>query len=187
MESEETVPSMAEDLKAVFAKHMEEIELEVKQTEGLLQGDAIRIMSEEDAERVARKFANLDNEEAAFKAMVKEKQAQFKARRQTLEYLFKYPLKDYVRANLKGKKKSIKLDTVTTGFRSIPESVKTADEDALREWAKVNLPNAFNYDRAPISIETVKDWEADNGPAPGREKVESRDAFYIREAKKKGE
>ena len=180
--------SMSESLSEVFQKHMEELQEEQEKTQGTLTPEGIVINNDDDAEMVARKFIRLDNEEAAFKEMVKAKLAEFKARRQTLEFLFKYPLKDYAELIIgmkKGKKKSIKLDTATVGFRTNPERTKTFNEDELREWAKVNLPGAFNYDKAPLSLRTVAEWEEANGLAPGREKIESKESFYIKEATRK--
>lgn len=172
------------DLKQVFERHMAELAEERTEADsiyGLLVGGRARIESEQHAALVVRAFADLAGERDRVEAQHEARLARIDGKERSLRYLFENALASWTAAHLTGKRKSIILPDGTVGMRTVKGGIKTESDITLREWAKVELPQAFNYDRAPLLVQIVKDWETKHGKtAPGRIMVDDEERFYLK-------
>jgi hypothetical protein len=90
-------------------------------------------------------------------------------------------LEAWLRANLKGDKRSIKLPTGTPSLRTVPGGLRLVDAGAALAWARQNKP-ALIETRESISITAIKAFvEASGGETPdGVENVSSREVFSVK-------
>ena len=183
---EKEVQQQEESVQDVFRRHAEELHAEAKDKASILDlinAEKGRSVCETEAQAamIARGWATLEHEKLRVKEQYDRRLKQISARQKSFKYLFEYALEEWTQRNLKGKKKSLVLPDATVGFRKVNGSVKTESMDKLRQWASVELPQAVNYDRAPVMVDPVKEWEKKNEIlAPGRIETPDDNRFYVK-------
>ena len=172
------------DLKTIFDQHMADLAEERKGSEAiysLIVDGRAHIETEAHAAAVVRAMAEIHDERERVEDQHTARLKRIDAKERSLRYLFETALAEWTARNLTGKKKSIILPDGTVGMRTSAAKTVTESDATLREWAKVELPNAFNYDRAPLLMESVKEWEAKHGKAaPGRIQIDESETFYVK-------
>lgn len=119
---------------------------------------------------------DLEDAKAIAQAMIDKAQARVKS----LEFLFSTPLEIWTSVQLVGKKgRSLLLEGGKLSLRTVPESVRTEDAEALLAWAKEKLPTAVEM-VPKVKTDVVKEYEKlSQTVAPGRLKTPAHDSFKV--------
>lgn len=150
---------------------------------------AFCIDSEDRANWLLRKLANLDAEKERIQTQAETLLRQLESDRASLLHLYEAQLQAYVRARLEatgGRRKSLVLLQGTCAFRSVPPGLKLANQDAAERHAVIEEMSCFAYKfNGAAYRELAEERLRETGELlPGMETLEARESFSIRFGKK---
>ena len=97
-----------------------------------------------------------------------------------LEYLFLEALKEWARSNLDFGKRSVRLATATLSFRDVQAKLEILDEEALKKWAVVELPDCLESVEK-IMMDPLKTfWIKNEKVPPGTKAIPAGESFTIK-------
>lgn len=174
--------------KSDFFEEMEMILTESKQDQNRLDDAKKRfaITDEKAAEWAVGKITMWQNEIERRKRASAEYIRDAEVTLDRLNWLFKEQLERWSERNLPKNKKSIKFKSGQVSFRTLKEKLKVRDEEALRDWAAVNCPQALKPQPDTIVMAELYKWREENGkdgdaPIPeGCDLVQATEKFDIK-------
>src|SRR5579862_2500466 len=110
------------------------------------QPEAFLIDTDERAEWLLRKLANLEAEKARVQAQAEQIVKQLDADAERLRFLFGAQLEEFCRRKIEqagSRRKSVHFLQGSCCFRTVPASVKVTDSNAALCYAEENLPEAM--------------------------------------------
>ena len=148
-----------------------------------------RIDTEQHANWLLRKLANLDAEKARVKAQAEAILHQLDTDREGLLYLYGSQLEAFTRQELEktgNRRKSLTLLQGTCSFRSVPARMSINDPAAALLHARENLPEAIKTVETLDRTAYVHRAETTGELLPGIEALPAREAFSLRFSGKDG-
>lgn len=97
-----------------------------------------------------------------------------------LKWLFWEQLKEWARSNLDHGKRSVRLQTATLSFRDVPAKLEIVDEDVLKRWALVDLPDCLETVEK-VMMTPLKDyWVKNEKVPPGAKVIPADENFSVK-------
>jgi hypothetical protein len=159
--------------------------LEREEVEAIAEPE-FRIDSDERAEWLLRKLANIEAEKARVQAQAAAMLRALESDAERLHFLFGGQLQDYVRlkiAQAGGRRKSVLFFNATAGFRTVPPGLRLADPGAAFHYAQetgVALKSTVSLDTTAYRDAAAAHFRDTGGFLPGIEAYEGREAFAIK-------
>lgn len=128
------------------------------------------------AGKVAEAMAEIERRKQHVKAYVLDAERKL----ERLQWMFWEPLKEWARSNLDYGKRSVRLPTATLAFRDIAAKLEVVDEDMLKRWAVVELPDAITTVEK-LLMDPLKDfWVKSKTVPPGAKEIPAGETFDVK-------
>jgi hypothetical protein len=141
------------------------------------------INSDEAANWLLRKLANIEAEKARVKSQAETMLRQLDGDAEGLRFLYESELQEFVRQKLAAsgaRRKSVAFLQGTCAFRTAPASVKITDPKAALDYAREHL-SLFVHTQTVETLDTAAyRIYADDRDLPGTERVPERETFSLR-------
>lgn len=178
-------PAKGPEQGDVFIYHLKDAFVETalaKGDEGELQKAKERfgITDRGSAAWAAGKLAEAEAEIERRKQHVKAYVLDAERKLERLEWMFWEPLKEWARSNLDYGKRSVRLPTATLTFRDIAAKLEVVDEDMLKKWAVVELPDAITTVEQLLMDPLKEFWVKSKTVPPGAKEIAAGENFDIR-------
>jgi hypothetical protein len=116
-------------MNLIVEEEFEEPNLEIREA-------TFFIHDEDSANWYLRKLANLEAEKYRVKAQSEKILSEIERNVEKLQFLYGHQLEEYVRANLKGKSKTLHLLQGSVSFRKVSQHLSVMDKIAAEEYTK---------------------------------------------------